>query len=65
MGKNYQKRPSSGGSAAAANATSRVNKRKNISKKEADAKRKANEYKRATQRDERVLKKKQEWEMRR
>ena len=42
-----------------------MNKRKNISKKEADAKRKVTEYKKATERDERVLKKKQEWEMRR
>jgi len=32
---------------------------------EADAKRKVTEYKKATERDERVLKKKQEWEMRR
>ncbi len=61
MGKNFVKGGSASGGSR--NATSRTVK-KNISKKEADKQRKQKEYHKSVAREQKVEKKRQDWEMR-
>jgi len=64
MGKNFNKDNNDKGRQVGKNATSRGIKR-NVSKKEADSKRKVVDYTKAVARNAKVAMKKNEWEMRR